>query len=282
MLDFFDKLSLLLENNTPFVQVTVVETEGSVPQHSGSKMLVTGEGLYHGTVGGGKVEKRAIEEALKLLKEVEDQKNLARPKRSRTTEAVKTSLVSWSLNRDIGMTCGGAVKFYFEVHNIGVWNIAIFGAGHVSNALVQLLAKLDARITVFDSRQDWLDKLPVSSKVKLVYAEDLTKQVKNIPDNAFVILVTMGHSTDKPILIEILKNWQKRQFPYLGIIGSAAKSARLKKDIEEEGLPDEYKELFYCPMGLPIGNNHPQEIALSIAAQLLELRDSGAGKTHRS
>lgn len=278
MLDFFDKLSVLLENNTPFVQVTVVETTGSVPQHSGSKMLVTKDGLYHGTVGGGKVEKRAIEEAHELLKVVDEEKNQPKPKRTRTTEAVKTRLVNWSLDKDIGMTCGGSVKFYFEVHNIGVWNIAIFGAGHVANALIHLLEKLDVRIVCFDSRQDWLDKLPNSNKIKTVLCQDLPSQVKNIPHNAFVILVTMGHTTDKPILIEILKNWHERKYPYLGVIGSDAKAARLKKDIEEAELPDEYKELFYCPMGLPIGNNHPQEIALSIAAQLLTVRDGTTSK----
>lgn len=64
-----------------------------------------------------------------------------------------------------------------------------------------------------------------------------------------------------------------KQFPYIGVIGSKAKSARLKKDIVEAGLPDACKEMFYCPMGLPIGNNHPHEIAISIAAQLLEQRD---------
>ena len=80
----------------------------------------------------------------------------------------------------------------------------------------------------------------------------------------------MGHSTDLPILLEILRT---KQFPYLGVIGSKAKAARIKKDIEETGLPSSCKDAFYCPIGLDIGNNHPQEIAISVAAQLLQVRD---------
>lgn len=273
MLEFFDKLGSLIDDNQPFVQVTVVETNGSVPQHAGSKMLVTKDGLYYGTVGGGKVEKKAIEEALVLLND--ETKLAAKSKRESSTNASSTKLVEWSLTKDIGMTCGGSVKFYFEVQNVGTWNIVVFGAGHVGSALVSLLAKLDAKVTCIDSRKEWLDKVIDSNRVKKVLSQNLPKEVENIPDNAFVVLVTMGHTTDKPILIEILKGWGRRQFPYIGVIGSKAKAQRLKKDIEEAGLPDSHKELFYCPMGLTIGNNHPQEIALSIAAQLLELRDKG-------
>lgn len=273
MLDFFDKLGHLLDENIPFVQVTVVDTQGSVPQHAGSKMLVTKEGLYHGTVGGGKVEKRALEEAMELLQSASilDPK----PKRSRSIESTLTRHVEWSLSKDIGMTCGGSVKFYFEVHNVGAWNITVFGAGHVANALVKMLEKLDCRITCFDTRDDWLEKLTDSRKVKKVLSSNLPSEVVNIPDNSFVILVTMGHSTDKPILIEIFKQWEKRQFPYIGVIGSEAKSRTLKNDLEDAGLSEEYKSMFYCPMGLPIGSNHPQEIAISIVAQLLEIRDKG-------
>lgn len=261
MHEFYEKLQELLTANVPFVSVTIVDTIGSVPQDAGSKMLVTADGLFFGTVGGGKVEKRAIEEAQAILS-----------KRSASTD--RTQFVNWSLDKDIGMTCGGSVKLYFEQFNTNVWSIVVFGAGHCSNALIKLLVNLDCHVTCFDTRQEWLDRLPTSSKLKKVYsAEALPNMVPSIPDNSFVILMTMGHTTDKPILLEILQHWKERKFPYLGVIGSKAKAVRLKKDIDEASLPAEYKEIFHCPMGLPIGNNHPQEIAISIAAQLLQERD---------
>jgi xanthine dehydrogenase accessory factor len=98
----------------------------------------------------------------------------------------------------------------------------------------------------------------------------MADRVADLPDHAFVLLMTMGHATDWPILQEILKT---RSFPYLGVIGSQAKAARLRKAVIEAGLPDEAAQRFYCPIGLDLGNNHPQEIAISVVAQLLQERD---------
>lgn len=261
MHEFYANLNELLAGNVPFVSVTIVDAVGSVPQNAGSKMLVTSEGLHFGTVGGGKIEKRAIEEAQSILL-----------KRTSLTE--RTKFVNWSLEKDIGMTCGGSVKLYFELFNTNVWSIVVFGAGHCSTALIGLLVNLDCRVTCFDTRQEWLDRLPDNPKLKKVWsARELPHLVPDIPDDSFVILMTMGHTTDKPILLEILRRWKERRFPYLGVIGSKAKAVRLKKDIDEAGLPKEYKDLFFCPVGLSIGNNHPHEIAISIIAQLLQERD---------
>ena len=93
--------------------------------------------------------------------------------------------------------------------------------------------------------------------------------VEKIPEGAYVVLMTMGHTTDKPILIEILRT---RTFPYLGVIGSNAKAKRLRKDVLDAGLAEEMTKAFLCPVGLEIGSNHPQEIAISVAAQMLQIR----------
>lgn len=287
MLEFYDKLRELMEGNVPFVSVTIVDTIGSVPQNAGSKMLVTSDGLYYGTVGGGKVEKRAIEEAQKFLG-AEDSETAGGSQSAGGSESAgdsetagdikvagaRTRFVNWNLAKDVGMTCGGSTKLYFELFNTHHWNIVIFGAGHCANALIDLLVKLDCRVTCYDSRQEWLDKLPVSPRLKKVQCAELPDMVAQIPARSFVILMTMGHTTDKPILLEILRNWDKKPFPYLGVIGSKAKAVRLYHDIAEAGLPPSYKDLFRCPMGLPIGNNHPQEIAISIVSELLQERGS--------
>ena len=251
---FFEEQSALLETGTPFVAVTVVDTLGSTPQDRGAKMLVTIEGRHFGTVGGGKIEARAIEEAKRLL--IDD-------------TAPKTSFYQWSLEKDIGMTCGGIVRVYFEAFNVTRWNIVVFGAGHVANALLDTLLKLDCRVTCYDTREEWLSRLPVSPKLTKVLSTDLPSEVAKIPEGSFVILMTMGHTTDKPILIEILRT---REFPYLGVIGSNAKAKRLRQDILDAGLGDERTRAFFCPIGLEVGSNHPQEIAISVAAQLLQIR----------
>ncbi len=253
---FFEKLSELYEAQVPFVSVTVVDVIGSAPQNRGAKMLVTERGLYFGTVGGGKLEKKAIEEAHRLLKEEHPQQNV--------------HFVQWSLPRDVGMTCGGGVKLFFETYRVNAWKIVIFGAGHVANALIHLLLNLDCQITCIDPRKEWLDKLPDSRKLSRVLSTDMPSEVAGLDEHSFVILMSMGHTTDKPILLEILRT---RAFPYLGVIGSKAKAARLKKDVIAAGLPEESCRAYHCPIGLDIGTNHPWEIAVSVAAQLIQERD---------
>jgi len=252
---FFEALNELMAAEVPLVAVTIVDTIGSVPQDRGAKMIVTAEGLSFGTVGGGKVETKAIAEAQQMLA---------------GAEAETTKFAQWNLQKDVGMTCGGVVKLYFESHNVGKWRVVVFGAGHVANALVNLLVHIDCHVTCIDPRQEWLDKLPHSPKLTPMRGDDMPSLVKTIPDDAFVVLMTMGHSTDKPILIEILRT---RTFPYLGVIGSDAKAAVLRRDIAEAGLSDDAKRAFFCPIGLDLGSNHPYEIAVSVVAQMIRIRD---------
>ena len=276
MITFYERMSDLFAAGTPFVCATIVDTQGSVPADAGAKMLVTADGAYFGTVGGGKIEGRVIEEAKAMLQ-------AAGVAASSGKEDAIAKFFDWSLNRDIGMTCGGSTRVYLEAFNHRAWNITIFGAGHVGNALINLLNKLDCRITCIDSRVEWLDKLPESTKIRRVLLTEMKDFVEETPKDSFVLLMTMGHSTDKPILLEILKRWKDVKYPYLGVIGSDAKAARLRKDISEAGLPDELSKVFFCPIGLPLGSNHPQEIAVSVSAQLLQVRDAvvaAAAKAH--
>ena len=253
---FFDALNELMAAEVPLVTVTVVDTMGSAPQDRGAKMIVTAEGLHSGTVGGGKVETKAIGEAQAMLR----------------GETRSPHFVQWQLNKDVGMTCGGVVKLYFEAHNAGRWQIVVFGAGHVANALVTLLVHFDCAVTCIDPRPEWLARLPESPKLTKVRTDDMPSLVRTLPDDAFVVLMTMGHTTDKPILIEILRS---RTFPYVGVIGSDAKANILHGDLDDAGLPPEAHAAFVCPIGLDLGTSHPYEIAVSTIAQLIKRRDKG-------
>ena len=122
--EYYRQANELIAEKVPFVCVILVDANGSIPPEIGAKMLVTASGLHYGTVGGGKVEKKAIDEAQTLLN---------------SNGSQTTHFVNWSLSRDVGMTCGGQVKLYFETYNYNQWHIVVYGAGHVSNALMQLL-----------------------------------------------------------------------------------------------------------------------------------------------
>ncbi len=262
---FYHRVEELLGEGRPFVVATIVDTIGSVPQVTGARMIVTEEGRNFGTVGGGKVENRALQEAQSMLVQLSAESH----------SSPKTRFVSWSLEKDIGMTCGGSVRLYFEAHNLAVWNIAIFGAGHCASALIALLGRLDCSITCIDPRQEWLDRLPETPRLKRVRVSEYKEGIKHLSRDSFVLLLSMGHSTDSPVLMEIFKGYEagENSFPYLGVIGSKAKAVRLRQDVETASLPDKYKQAFLCPIGLEIGNNDPQEIAVSIAAQLIQERD---------
>jgi xanthine dehydrogenase accessory factor len=253
---FFETLNELRASETPLVTVTVVDAAGSVPGDRGSKMIVTADGLAFGTVGGGKIETKALAEAQKMLSgEIPD----------------RTRFVEWNLGKDVGMTCAGVAKLYFEAHNAHRWTIAVFGAGHVSQALVRILAHLDCRVICIDPRPEWLGRLPASPNIRTIQTSDMPAAVSTLPNDAFVVLMTMGHGTDLPILTEILRT---RTFPYLGVIGSKSKAAVVRRDLAAAGLSEEAQQAFLCPVGLDVGTNHPYEIAVSIVAQMLQQRDS--------
>ncbi len=252
----YEQLVALERGGTAFVLVTLVDALGSTPQDSGAKMLVTAAGRHTGTVGGGRVEAQALGLAQEMLA-----KKGAAPR-----------FVSWTLKGDVGMTCGGAVKLYFEPHPAGgaAWTIAIFGAGHVVQALVPVLAPLPCKLRVFDSRAEWLERLPRVRNLAVTHLDELAPAVDALPDDAFLLCMTQGHKTDRPVLHRALAT---RNFPFIGVIGSEAKAAVLRRELIADGLAPALTEKFRCPVGLAFGTNHPHEIALSIAAQLVIERD---------
>jgi xanthine dehydrogenase accessory factor len=256
---FYAQLAALESAGSPFVLVVLAEAFGSTPQDTGAKMLVTPAGLLTGTVGGGRVEAKAIATAQEMLA-------------SSGPERARPRFVSWTLKGDVGMTCGGAVKLYFEPHPAGgaSWHIAIFGAGHVTQALLPVLSPLPCSITVYDSRPEWLEKVPRAWNVRAECIAELASVVETLPADTFVLCMTQGHKTDRPILSRALAD---KNFPYLGCIGSEAKAKILRQELIADGLTPERAAQFHCPIGLEFGTNHPHEIALSIAAQLLIERD---------
>jgi xanthine dehydrogenase accessory factor len=258
-LRIYEQVVALENEGVPFVLVTLVEALGSTPQDAAAKMLVTDSGLHGGTVGGGKVEAAALKIAAEILEKREG----------------RSRFVSWTLKGDVGMTCGGSVKFYFEPHfGPGVWSIAVFGAGHVAQALIPVLVPLPARITCVDSRRAWLDRLPRAPNLTVVHEEAPEALVPRLSADTYLVVMTMGHATDRPILRRALR---EGQFPFIGVIGSEAKASILRGELEADGVSAELAARIRCPIGLDFGTNHPHEIALSIAAQLLTERDLRAG-----
>ncbi len=252
---YFDRSIELEEMGKPFVTVSITGLRGSAPQDIGAKMIAKSDGLDFGTVGGGKVEAHCINYSKKLLAD----------------DKVSAISHTWNLQKDIGMTCGGEVSFFFEVMRPKpLWSIVVFGAGHISQELTQLLLRLDCDLTVIDNRVEWLDKIKDNKNLTKIHAKEMSEALVNISDDSYIALMTMGHAYDVPILHKALN---ERSFPYLAVIGSQSKRNRMEAELKELGLNEDKINSFICPIGEKIGSNHPGEIAISIAAQLLRHRD---------
>ncbi len=240
------------------VLVTVAAGRGSIPSSPGQKLIVTRSGLHSGSVGGGKIEARAIQHAGALLL---------------NSQSTACDLQTWNLQRDIGMTCGGEMTLLFELNRATpAWHIVIFGAGHIVQALVPILLTLPCQLTVIDTRPDWIGKLGhiVHPNLSLHLLPAHTEGLDLVTPATYVLSVTQGHSSDLPILAALLESYPA--LPFLGVIGSASKRTTLTRELREVGIPPHLIETIRCPLGLPIGGNNPPEIAISIAAQLLQQR----------
>ncbi len=254
--EIFSKKYLdLKRGQKDFVSIQIVKTLGSSPQETGARMIVCDGKVAYGTVGGGKLEAFAIKEASFLLLE---------------KSKIRAKLISLNLQKDLKMTCGGEVSLFLEaVKEAFLFKVLIFGAGHISQELNIILNRIDCQLICVDQRKEWLNKLD-GLKTKQIHLGEMENYADLCDQKSFVVLMTMGHSTDGPILERLLK---RGGFPYIGVIGSDGKSHKLKEAMRKVGVLEELVESFYCPIGLKIGNHSPTEIALSIAAGLIEKRD---------
>lgn len=258
-MSLWTKTRELEEQGISFVIATLVSVRGGAPQDPGAKAIITQEGLAFGTVGGGKVEARAIIDAQEILQ---------------INEYQKPRSVVWNLQKDIGMTCGGEVTFLFEHFPSTAWPIVIFGAGHVAQALTRTLKNLKCQITCIDWREEWVSRL---EGVKAVVHPEPKELVKTFPKNTFFICMTQGHAKDVPILHEISK--VAADCPYVGVIGSKTKGITIKRELKELDVGSSFIEKLRVPIGIPLGTNDVYEISISIAAELLQVRDLRNGLT---
>lgn len=265
MQQIFRSMHELSEEGEAFALCTLLSSMGHAPQEPGAKALITRQGLYAGTVGGGKLENKAIQVAQRLLEH--------------PTHSNQPVIHDWDLQKDIGMSCGGRATLLFEIFGAKTWNITVFGAGHVSQALCRVLLPLNCRLTCVDTRADWVERLPEAPHFKKLMVDDMAKFAADIPPGTFCAVITMGHGTDLPVLKVLLG---RDDLPFVGSIGSKVKARAMRADLSRSGLNAEHVQRLHCPIGLDIGSRRPEEIAISIAAQLLLAREAPGTMIGRS
>lgn len=255
MRDLWKVAQTLSDRHEPFVVVTVLTVLGGAPQKPGAKAIVTAAGLHWGTIGGGRIEARAIEHSQALI-----------ARRARDPEQI-----TWNLQRDLNMVCGGEATYLFEPHETDAWKITIFGAGHVGQAVVRALEPIQCFVTCIDPRPGWCEKLPQSPRLTVRCVAEPAECVAELGSDEFFVVMTQGHATDKPILEAIFRQYPDA--PYVGAIGSDVKAVKLRAELKSRGISEELLAKLHCPIGLPVGKDDPAEIAISVVAELLQSRD---------
>ncbi len=259
MSNIYDDIQTALNRGEQVAIVTIVKTTGSSPRPAGTKMLVYPDGRTLGTLGGALLDRRAVQDAVETIRD-------GRPRAG-----------FYAIDADTGETsgsCGGTMEVFVEAVR-PEQRLILVGGGYVAQALARIASHLDFRILVVDDRRDLVNPQTFPEGAQLHFG-DIPQVVGELQPDAstWIVVVTRGHHLDKEALRVALQS----PAPYVGMIGSPGKVRRIFRELLAEGIPRERLEQAHAPIGLDLGAETPDEIALAIAAEMLLLRRGGTGQ----
>jgi xanthine dehydrogenase accessory factor len=259
MQSIYQALSDLEKNNESASLCTVIKSEGSTPRHMGSKMLVYPDGKFIGTVGGGELESRVIKAAIESITNGKSQTlayTMADPSRG-----------------DPGV-CGGTVEVFVEPI-LPPATLVIIGAGHVGKAVAHLAKWLGFRVAVSDDRAEFCnpEAVPNADAYFPVPMAELASQLK-VTKQTYLVVTSRGSGVDAAGMPSLLNS----EAAYIGVIGSKRRWLTTVKALKEKGVAEEQIAKVHSPMGLELHAETPEEIAVSIMAEILMLRGQGTGR----
>jgi xanthine dehydrogenase accessory factor len=235
--------------NCAYVIVTVLGARGSTPRDSGTKMVVARED-FHGTIGGGELEHRALARAQALLGD----------------RSEGQWVENYPLGEKLGQCCGGSASLLYECYVPVCPAVYLFGAGHVGRALTPILAALPLRVHWIDSRdQEFPEKLPTG--VRRQQPDNPVDSIPAAAPQSYFLIMTHQHPLDFALLEAVLR---RDDAAYIGVIGSESKWRRFRLRLQHRGYTDATINRIRCPIGLPtVSGKQPAEIAVSVAAELI-------------
>ncbi|MDO9254294.1 MAG: XdhC/CoxI family protein [Bacteroidales bacterium] len=252
MQEIFNDLKTVIEQGIPAVLCVVTETTGSTPRKAGSKMLVFQDGTIKGTIGGGNIEFQAIQDAVKSISSGE------------------SFTRHFHLEDDLKMQCGGDMQVYFEP--IGCLpKLYIFGGGHIGKALAGYATGLGFRPFVFDQREGIFDAWSLPGVE--TQNGDFLPIIDSLPfdSNTYIAIVTHRHDFDETVLLACLPH----EYAYLGMIGSKRKVAEIRKNaLEIHHITESQLKKVDMPIGIPFAAETPPEIAISIIAKMIDVKNT--------
>jgi len=260
--DLFEEIVKMRRAGHRGALATIVHTNGSIPSYESSRMLVREDGSIAGTIGGGCVEADVWAAAKEVMQKEAPRKMV------------------FNLNNeasfDNGLICGGTLEVFVEPI-LPQPVVVLFGGGHISTALAKAASAAGFGVTVVDDRETFAnnERFPMAQEIFTSY-EDAYEKIQ--PNAAtYLVIVTRGHRDDMRVLA-----WAVRtEARYVGMIGSKRKVLSVYKALEAEGYKPEEFERVYAPMGLEIGALSPEEIAISIVAELIAVRRNAESAAHK-
>jgi xanthine dehydrogenase accessory factor len=263
--DIFEQVQQAVNSGRRIVLATVVDKKGHGPAAPGARMIVNEDGSSIGTVGGGALEKAALKTAEALF------------------DSGRTDLVLYNLDDDdqlvdateTGMVCGGSTTIYFELMGDSP-HLVLIGAGHVGQAILAHAALLGFRVTLSDSRKGLLDSIRYRSKVHLKDYRDGYSEL-GITNRSYVVICTHSHAFDA-VAMDKLYSLAVRP-TYIGVLASRKKAETMVPELKNQHPEADLSNL-YMPVGLKIGGPAPQEIAISVLAEIQAIRYGQTGQNH--
>jgi xanthine dehydrogenase accessory factor len=251
------ELAAAVEQGRPAVLATVVATRRSVPRHAGTKMLVYPDGRLVGTVGGGEMESRVIDEARAAFS-------------TRRPQLLDYALVE-PARGDPGV-CGGEVKIYLEPY-MPAHTVVVVGGGHVGRAVVDLADWLGYRTVVVDDRADRLteEEMPNATERHAGPSREVLPTLE-ITEDTSVAVVTRSVDRDVEAVSFLLQTPAR----YIGVMGSDRRWSEVKRALGEAGIGEEELARVHAPIGIEINAETLEEIAVSIMSEIIQVRGAGA------
>ena len=246
------------DTGQPYVLVTVLGAAGSTPREPGAKMVVTSDASFD-TIGGGQLEYLVVQAARESI----------------ANNKIGIEMQAFPLAAQAQQCCGGHVSVMLESFAPATWNVAVFGAGHVAQQLMPILARMPMRLQWLDNRPEYIESLGAeplkydaeASKVELTTFSDAASAVQSLPRNCEVVVLTHDHSLDFELCKAALG---RSDIDFVGCIGSQTKAQRFEHKLLKQGVSPQALQNWVCPIGLPeVQGKLPIEVAVSISAQLV-------------
>lgn len=254
LVDIYEEITRLRKEGRRGALATIINVRGSIPSFETAKMLVREDGTIAGTIGGGCVEAEVWEAAREVMKNE------------------KPQTLTFNLNNnpkyDTGLVCGGTLEVFVEPV-LPVSTLYIFGAGHVAWSLYKAARMAGFEVVVTDDRETYANRERFPD-ARDVYADEYEQVMSQLApnDSSYIVIVTRGHRDD----MRVLRWAAETPARYVGMIGSQRKTIAIYRELEKEGIAADKLARVYAPVGIDIGAITPEEIAISIVAELIAIR----------